>query len=151
MAPRIIGSFKSPVMHPEPEADQVAKFGRHGFRISIAASDDENPACGDAIPGKAEKRVALADAPLRGDIAWRHNNKKGSGPTDCLHDLRGERTVAVEAMVHPDPEILGAQALSDFGIQVTHQIRHPGRLALVVKVSIAYEHVVIVIGNVGRP
>ena len=44
-------------------------------RINVAASNDENAALRDTISGEAEKRVALADAPLRRDIAWRHDRQ----------------------------------------------------------------------------
>jgi hypothetical protein len=84
--------------------------------IDIAAVNDENAALRDTVSGKAEKGVALPGAPLRRDIARRHNKQNGGRPADRLHDLRGERMIAIDVVVDPDPEILGAEPLPDLGV-----------------------------------
>ena len=70
---------------------------------------------------------------------------------DPLHDLRGERAIAVEIMIDRDPKILRPESRARFGLKMTHEIGHPGHLSLIVEVSVAYEYVMTVIGYVRHP
>jgi hypothetical protein len=108
--------------------------------------NNEDPSFGDAIPDKTEEGIALLGAPLRGEIAGGHYDEERGRALNRAHDFRRKRPVAVEVLVDPNPEILGAQALPQVGVQMTDQCADPRCLALIVEVSVTHEYVMITVG-----
>jgi uncharacterized protein YndB with AHSA1/START domain len=84
--------------------EKATELGRHLVEIDPVAMDDEQARAAADLRGRdAPERLALSAAPVRREIARRHDHQQRRCASERLLDLRWERRVARELRIEPDP------------------------------------------------